>query len=119
MVKYRFWVTTSHESAASLQSQNTDEGDAECLLVATLSCRHTDETWGARDIVPALEHGDRIREVDIFDIPSSQLEKCFSSDAAAIPGADKLPLGHNDEMAPIVSQCVLEWPRLQQRRPWT
>jgi hypothetical protein len=31
-----------------------------------------DEMWGVGNIFPALEHGDRIREVDI-DILSSQL----------------------------------------------
>jgi hypothetical protein len=59
-----------------------------------------DETWGVGNVVPALE-------VDIFDIPSLQLEKCFSSDAAAISGADKLPLGSNDEMAPIAPSVFL------------
>lgn len=63
------------------------------------SYRHMDETWGVGNIVPALEHGDRTCEVDIFDIPSMQLEKC---DAAAISGADKLPLGSNGKTAPIV-----------------
>jgi len=77
MVKYRFWVTTSLESATSLQIQNTGEGDAECLLVATHSYRHMNETGGVGNIVPALEPGDRIGEVDIFDIPSSRLEKMF------------------------------------------
>jgi hypothetical protein len=57
MVKYRFWVITSLEFATSLQSQNTGEGDAECL--ATLSYRHIDETWGVCNIFLAHEHGDR------------------------------------------------------------
>jgi len=70
-----------------------------------------DETWGVGNVVPALG-------VDIFDIPSLELEKCFSSDAAAMSGADELPLGSKDEMAPIV-QCVLQWPRLQERHSWT
>jgi hypothetical protein len=52
-----------------------------------------DETWGVGNFVPAPEHGDHICEVDIFDIPSSQLEKCFSSDAVTISGADKRRLG--------------------------
>jgi hypothetical protein len=59
------------------------------------------------NFVPGLEHGDRICEVDIFDIPSSQLEKCFSRDAAAISGADKLLVGSNDEMAPISPNVFL------------
>jgi hypothetical protein len=61
------------------------------------SYRHMDETWGVGNIVPVLEHGDRTCEVDIFDIPS--LQKC---DAAAISGAEKLPLESNDKTAPIV-----------------
>jgi hypothetical protein len=53
------------------------------------------------NVVPALGHGDRTCEVDIFDIPSLQLEKRFSSDAAAISGADTLPL-----------ESMMKWRRL-------
>lgn len=59
-----------------------------------------DETWGVGNVVPVLD-------VDIVDIPSFQLEKCLSSDAASISGAEKLPLGPIDEMAPIIPNVFL------------
>lgn len=73
----------------------------ETLDAATLSRRHMDKTWGVGNVLLALE-------VDIFDIPSLQLGKCFSRGATTISRASKLPLGSNDEIAPF-SQCVLEW----------
>ncbi len=39
---------------------------------------------GDGDVVATLEQGDRKSEVDLFDIPNSQLEKCHGSDAIAI-----------------------------------
>ena len=37
------------------------------------------ETWGADHIIAALEHNDRICQLDLFDIPSSQMENIIAA----------------------------------------
>jgi hypothetical protein len=84
MVKYRFWVTTSLESATSLQSQNTGEGLGDNECIAALFYRHMDEMWGAGNIFPALEMAIAyLKSISsISRVPKGNT--MFSSDAATI-----------------------------------
>ena len=90
MAKRCFWVTTSPEFATLLHSQNTSEGDAGHL--ASLAHRHIGpigyEMWDADNIIAALEHNDRICELDLFEISKFAIGKSLASNAAAIPGTD-------------------------------
>ena len=71
--------------------------------------------WGEGNIVAALEHNDRICEFDLFDIPSSQLEKVLPAMQRPFPELTHLRLGFEDEIAPVVPASFLGGyvPRLQ------
>jgi hypothetical protein len=63
--------------------------------------------WGEGNIVAALEHGDRICEIDLFDMPSSQLDKVLPAMQRPFPVLTHLRLGFEDEMAPVVPASFL------------
>lgn len=46
-------------------------------------------TSGADNIIAALRQNDRVCELDLWDVTSSQLEKNCGGDAGAVPGVDK------------------------------
>ena len=73
------------------------------------------ETWGVDNIIAALEHNDRICELDLFDIPSSQLEKVLAAMQQPFPALTRLRLQSRDETAPVVPASFLggSAPRLQ------
>jgi hypothetical protein len=59
------------------------------------------EMWGMDNIVAALEHNDRIRELALFDIPSSELEKVLAAMQRPFPALTDLQLEPIDETAPV------------------
>jgi hypothetical protein len=71
--------------------------------------------WDVDNIIAALEHNDRICELDLFDIPSSQLEKVLAAMQQPFPALTRLWLWPRDETAPVVPASFLggSAPRLQ------
>ena len=65
------------------------------------------KTWGDSNIVAALEHNNRICEVDLFDIPSRQLELVLQEMQQSFPELTNLRLGCDDETAPDVPASFL------------
>ncbi len=50
-----------------------------------------------------LERSDRLCKIGLeLDVPSSQLEQSFSSDAGVIPGADRSTGGYTSDLCPIL-----------------
>ena len=60
-----------------------------------------DATLGIDNIVAALEHNDRISELQLLDIPSSQLEKVLAGMQQPFPALTRLHLQARDETAPV------------------
>jgi hypothetical protein len=76
---------------------------------------YSDETWGADNIVAALEHNDRICEMGLFGIQSSQFEKVLATMQQPFPALTILRLGFKDEAVPVDPDLFLggSAPRLQ------
>jgi hypothetical protein len=74
-----------------------------------------DKMLGDDSIVAALEHHDRICELILSDIPSSQLDKVLAAFRHPFPALTRLCLGLEDEIAPVVPALFLgePAPRLQ------
>ena len=56
--------------------------------------------WGMGNIIAALEHNDRICELDIFDAPSSQM-KVLAAMQRPFPALTSLQLGFERQTAPV------------------
>ena len=69
------------------------------LPIAVWSDGH--KKWGMDNIFAALEHIDRICDLGLIDIPSSQLEKVLAEMQQPFPALTGLCLGFDDE-APLV-----------------
>ena len=71
--------------------------------------------WGVDNIIAALDHNDRICELDLFDNPSSQLEKVLAAMQQPFPELIRLQLRPRDEAALIDPNSFLggSAPRLQ------
>jgi len=73
------------------------------------------EMLGIKDIVAAFEHNDRVCQVQLWDIPSSLLERVFALMQRPFPALTSLQLSSDDNEAPSVSDSFLggSAPRLQ------
>ena len=65
------------------------------------------ETWDGHNIVAAIEHNDRICELDLFDIPSSRLEKVLAAMRQPFSALTRLQLQPRGEAAPVVPTSFL------------
>jgi hypothetical protein len=83
------------------------------LPIAVWSNFH--ELWGVDNIVAALEHGDRISEVGLFDIPSSQMERILAAMRHPSLELTRLELQPRDQTARVDPDLFLggSAPRLQ------
>ena len=59
------------------------------------------ETWGVDNIIAALEHNDRIRELDLNYLPSSQMEKVLAEMQQPFPALKYLYLYSGSETAAV------------------
>jgi hypothetical protein len=59
------------------------------------------EDWGADNIVLALEHNDRICQLELLPAASSQLEKVLAAMRQPFPALTRLQLRSIDEAAPV------------------
>jgi hypothetical protein len=55
------------------------------------------ETWGVDNIIAALEHNDRICQLDLFNVPSSQMENVFAAMQQPFPALEYLRLYSKSE----------------------
>jgi hypothetical protein len=60
-----------------------------------------DATLGVDNIVAALEHNNRISDLQLLDVPSSQLEKVLAVIQRPFPALTRLHLQARDETAPV------------------
>ena len=58
--------------------------------------------WGVGNIVAALEHNDRIREIDLWRVPSSLLEKVLAAMKEKFPALTFLDLHCEDDSTSVV-----------------
>ncbi|KAI0261578.1 hypothetical protein BGY98DRAFT_47148 [Russula aff. rugulosa BPL654] len=75
MARHRLCLTTSPQSATSRHSHEFCGVNAGYL--ATLAHRHMGFElggWGMDTIIAALEHDDRIRQIELFDSSSFHME---------------------------------------------
>ena len=74
------------------------------------------EEWGADNIVAALEHNDRIPQMELFDFPSSQMEKVLAEMRRPFPALKYLHLQSIGGTVPAVPDSFLggSAPRLQE-----
>jgi hypothetical protein len=73
------------------------------------------EMWDVDNILAALEHNDRICQINLFDIPRSQMEKILAAMQQPFPELTSLHLRPRREKATIVPASFLvgSAPRLQ------
>jgi F-box-like len=73
------------------------------------------EMWGVDNIIAALEHNDRICQLELIDIPSSQMEKVLAAMQQPFPALTRLELQPRDVNALAVPPSFLGGtsPRLQ------
>jgi hypothetical protein len=78
-------------------------------------CDDGHEKWGVDNIVAALEHNDRICQLEFFDIPSSQMEKVLPEMQQSFPALTYLWLWFEETPSPVDSMLFLggSAPRLQ------
>ena len=65
------------------------------------------EKWGMDNIFATFKHTDRICELSLFDIPSSQSEKVLAEMQQPFPGLTGLHLGFDDETPLVVPASFL------------
>jgi hypothetical protein len=69
------------------------------------------ETWGVDNVIAALERNDRLRELELFDIPSSHMEKVWTVMQRPFPAlrwlALRLQLQQQRETVPVVPDSFL------------
>ena len=68
---------------------------------------HGCEMRGVDNIIAALDHNDRICQMELIDIPSSQMEKVLAAMQQPFPGLTRLELRPSDEIAPVVPSSFL------------
>ena len=73
------------------------------------------ENWGVDPIIAALEHNDRICQLDLHDVPGPQLEIVWAAMQQPFPALTRLQLLSRDEIAPVIPASFLggSVPRLQ------
>jgi hypothetical protein len=73
------------------------------------------EMWGADNIMAALEHNDRIFQLDLIDFPSSQFGEVLAAMQRPMPALTRLHLGIDDETVLVEPDSFLggSAPRLQ------
>jgi hypothetical protein len=69
---------------------------------------YTIDKWDNGNIIAALEHNDRISELVIFDIPSSETEKALTALQQPFPALTYLRFGFNIEATPIIPASFLD-----------
>jgi hypothetical protein len=79
---------------------------------------HGHEKWGVDNIVAALEHNDRICELNLFDIPSSQFKKVLAAMQQPFPALTYLGLWLGDETAPVDPDLFLSGSAPRLRHLW-
>ena len=74
------------------------------------------EEWGADNIIAALEHNDRIPQMELFDFPGSQMEKVLAEMQQPFPALKYLHLQSRGGTVPAVPDSFLggSAPRLQE-----
>ena len=63
---------------------------------------HPTSRWGANNIVAALEQNDRIREIDLWRVPSSPLENVLATMKEPFPALTSLDLQCDDDATPAI-----------------
>ena len=73
------------------------------------------EKWCVDPVIAALEHNDRICQLDLHDVPSPQLEIVWAAMHQPFPALTRLQLLSRDEIAPVVPASFMggSVPRLQ------
>ena len=73
------------------------------------------ENWGVDPIIAALEHNDRMCQLDLHDVPGPQLEIVWAAMQQPFPALTRLQLLSRDEIAPVIPASFLggSVPRLQ------
>jgi hypothetical protein len=73
------------------------------------------KVWGVDNIIAALEHNERVCEIDVWRVPSSQSEKILATLEQPFPELTGLRLGFEDETGPVDPSSFLGGfvPRLQ------
>ena len=66
-------------------------------LLPILVCGDDHETWGVDNIIAALEHNDRIRQLDLLGVPNSQMEKVLAAMQQPFPALEGLRLYSESE----------------------
>jgi hypothetical protein len=71
--------------------------------------------WGADNLIVALEHNDRVSEINLWSVQSLPLKKVLAAMQKPFPELTYLQLRHRDETAPVVPATFLgqSAPRLQ------
>ena len=62
---------------------------------------HGHNKWGVDNIIAALEHNDRIRQLELFDVPSSQMEKVFAAMQQPFPALEDLYIEPGSETSVV------------------
>jgi hypothetical protein len=65
------------------------------------------EKWGVDNVIAALEHNDRICELRLLDIPSSQLEEVLATMQQPFPALTRLQLWPRDKTVPVIPDSIL------------
>ena len=83
-------------------------------LLPILVCGDDHETWGVDNIIAALEHNDRIRQLDLLGVPNSQMENIFAAMQQPFPALEDLRL-YSENETEVVPASFLggSAPRLQ------
>ena len=73
------------------------------------------DKWDVDSIIAALEHHDRISELDILNMPSSRMERVMAAMQQPFPELTHLQLQHGDKPRPVVPASFLggSAPRLE------
>ena len=62
------------------------------LPILVFTNEHETDTWGVDNIIAALEHNDRIRQLDLVNLPSSQMENVLAAMQQPFPALEYLNL---------------------------
>ena len=75
------------------------------------------EEWGVDNIIAVLEHNDRIRELQLYDYPNSQMEKVLAAMQQPFPALEDLWLVSRDETV-VVPASFLDGSAPRLRTLW-
>ena len=70
-------------------------------LLPILVSSYGHKTWGADNIIAALEHNDRIRRLELVNIPSSEMEKVLAAMQQPFPALQYLELYSESETSVV------------------